>query len=84
MALEWPQDFADFSDSHGYIIPLPVVRSDRNSNTFKVVCMCLMPVIITKNQSKMKALEWPQNFSHCKSMLGWGLETLKGSLLHST
>ena len=70
MAPEWPQDYVDFSDGHGHIIPLSVVRSYRNSNKFKHVCMCLMPVIIKKNQSKMKAQERPQTFSHCKSM--WG------------
>ena len=59
-ALEWPQDYLDFSDGHGHIILLSVVR-DRNSNSFKNVCMSLMPVRIKKIQSKMKALEWPQN-----------------------
>ena len=30
--------------------------------------MSLFPARMKKFQSKMKALEWSQNFSHCKSM----------------
>ena len=44
-----------------------MVGSGRNSIPFKYLCMSSIPAKM-KIQSKMKALEWPQNISHCKSM----------------
>ena len=66
-ALEWPQDYVDFSDTQGQIIPWSVVGTGRNSNSFKLSCMSSLPARIKKIES-IKGLEWPQHFSHYKSM----------------
>ena len=55
--------YVDFSGAQGQITPKSVVESGR-----KFLCMCLLPARMKKIQSKMKSLEWPQHFSHYKSM----------------
>ena len=53
-----------FSDPQGHLTPLPVVGSDRNSNSSKLLCMSLLPSRMKKIKSEMKVLEWQQHFSH--------------------
>ena len=47
-----------------------VVRGEifRNSNLFKQLCMSSIPARMKKIESKKKALDRPQHFSHYKSM----------------
>ena len=40
----------------------------RNLNSFKLLCMSLLPARMKMIQSDMKGLEWSQHFSHYKSM----------------
>ena len=55
-AQEWlPDNMFNFY-AQGQITPKSVVGSGRNSNSSKILCM------------KMNSLEWPQHFSHYKSM----------------
>ena len=42
--------------------------SGRNSNSFKLLWLSLLPARMMKIHSKMKALECSQHFSHDKSM----------------
>ena len=54
----------------------------RNSNSFKFLCMCLLPARMKKIQSKMNLLEWPQHFSYYLSL--WEFyDLLKGSSARS-
>ena len=43
--------------------------SGRNSNSFKLSCMSLLPARMRMTESKMKELECSQDFSHYKSMM---------------
>ena len=45
-----------------------VVGSGNISNLSKLLCMSLFPARMKKFYSKMKTLEWPKHFSHCKAM----------------
>ena len=45
-----------------------MVGSSQTLNSFKHLCMSLLPAKINKIQSKMTAVEWPQHISHCKYM----------------
>ena len=68
-ALEWPQDnMLLFFGAQGQITPKSVVGSGRNSNSYKFLCKCLLPARMKKIQWKMNEPEWPQHFSHYKSM----------------
>ena len=42
--------------------------SGRNWNLFKLSCMSSLPTRMTLIHTKMKELEWSQDFSHYKSM----------------
>ena len=42
--------------------------SDRNLDSFQLLCMSLLPARMKMMRSKMKWLEWSQHFSHYKSM----------------
>ena len=64
MALEWPQDNVDFFCAKWQITPKSVVGSDRNWNSYKFSCMCLLPSRMKKIRRKINSLEWPQHFSH--------------------
>ena len=45
-----------------------VVGSGRNSNSFKLLCMSLLPARMKMIQSKMKRLEWSHHCSYYKCM----------------
>ena len=60
--------YIDFSDAQGQITLETVVVSGRNWNSSKVLCMSSLPTRIKLIHTKMKELEWSQEFSHYKSM----------------
>ena len=53
-------------DIQGQLTLLSVFESGRNSKTSTLLWLSLVPVRM-EIHSKMKALEWSQHFSHCKS-----------------
>ena len=53
-----------FPDAQGQSL----VRSGRISNSSDMLWMFLLPASMKKIQSKMKALEWSQHFSHYNPM----------------
>ena len=61
-------NFSDAQGSQGQITLESVVASNRNFNSFKLLCMSLLPARMKMIQSKMKELEWSQYFYHYKSM----------------
>ena len=73
-ALEWPQHFSHyrsmgiFPDAQGQLTPQSEVEPGRNSNSFEMLWLSLLPARMKKIQSKMKLLEWPQHFPHYNSM----------------
>ena len=77
-ALEWSQHYtATLTDAQGQITLVFVSVSGRNLNSSKLSCMSSLPARIRMIDSKMKELEWSQDFSHYKSM---GIfQTLNGS-----
>ena len=58
--------YINFSDVQGHITPELVVVSGRNSS--KLSCMSSLPARMRLIESKMKELEFSQNFIHYKSM----------------
>ena len=56
-----------FSDAQGQIT-LELVVSGRNLNSSKLSCLSSLPARMRMINSKMKALECSQDFSHYKSM----------------
>ena len=72
--LEWSQHFSNyksmgiFPDAQGQLTHKSLVQSCRISNPFKILWLFLLPAGIKKNQSKMKMLEWSQDFSHYNPM----------------
>ena len=60
--------YSNFSDALGQITLELVVVSGRSLNSFKLLCMSLLPARMRMIESKMKELEWSQDFSHYKSM----------------
>ena len=72
--LEWSQHFSHyksmgiFSDAQGQLTNKSLVQSCRISNPFEILRLSLLPARIKKNQSKMKELEWSQDFPHYNSM----------------
>ena len=52
----------------GQITLVLVSVSGRISNSFKLSCMSSLPARMRMIDSKMKELEWSQDFSHYKSM----------------
>ena len=60
--------YIDFSDAQGQITLESVVVSGRNWNSSKLLCMSLLPTRMKMIHTKMKELEWSQDFSHYKSM----------------
>ena len=68
--LEWSQHFSHyksmgiFPDAQGQLhVPIQsLVRSGPISNSFQILWMSLLSARIKKIQSKMKALEWSQDF----------------------
>ena len=62
----------DFSNTKGQLTPQSEVRSGRNANSYEMLYLFLLPAIMKKIRSKLKALEWSQY----KIMI---FQTLKGS-----
>ena len=72
--LEWPQHFSHyksmgiFPDAQGQLTHKSLVGSCRTSNPFEILWLSLLSAKIKKNKSKMKELEWSQDFSHYNLM----------------
>ena len=72
--LEWSQHFSHyksmgiFPDAQGQLAHKSLVGSCRISNPFKILWLSLLPARIKKNKSKMKELEWSQDFPHYNPM----------------
>ena len=60
--------YSNFSDAQGQITLVFVSVSGRNLNSSKLSCMSSLPARMRMIDSKMKELEWSQDFSHYKSM----------------
>ena len=60
--------YSNFSDAQGQITLVLVSVSGLNLNSSKLSCMSLLPARMRMIDSKMKELEWSQDFSHYKSM----------------
>ena len=60
--------YSNFSDAQGQITLVLVSVSGRNLNSSKLSCMSSLPARMRMIDSKMKELEWSQDFSHNKSM----------------
>ena len=56
--------YIHFSDAQGQITLESVVVSGRNRNSSKLSCMSSLPTRMKLINTKMKELEWSQNFSH--------------------
>ena len=67
--LEWSQHFSHyksmgiFQDAHGQLTHKSLVGSCRISNHSEILWLFLLPARIKKNKSKMKELEWSQQYS---------------------
>ena len=72
--LEWSQYFSHnkstgiFSDAEGQVTYKSLVGSCQISNPFKMLWLFSLPARIKKIQSKMKELEWSQDFPHYNPM----------------
>ena len=60
--------YINVPDVQGQITLVLVVVSGRNSNSSKVLCMSSLPARMRLIKSKLKELEFSQDFSHYKSM----------------
>ena len=60
--------YVNFSDAQGQITLESVVISGRNLNSSKLSCMSSLPARMKMIESKMKELEFSQDYSHYKSM----------------
>ena len=60
--------YVNFSNAQGQITLELMVVSVRNLNSSKLSCMSLLPAGMRMIESKMKELEWSQDYSHYKSM----------------
>ena len=60
--------YSNFSDAQGQITLVLVSVSGRNLNSSKLSCMSSLPARMRMIDTKMKELEWSQDFSHYKSM----------------
>ena len=73
-ALEWSQHFSHykpmgiFPDAQGQLTHKFMVRSGRDSNPSELLWLSSFPARINKTQSKMKELEWSQDFPHYNPM----------------
>ena len=65
--LKWSQHFSHFKsigivpDARGQLTPRYVIGSGRNPNSFENLWLCVLPDKMKTIQSKLKALEWPQD-----------------------
>ena len=72
--LEWSQHFTHnksmgiLPDAQGQLTHLSLVGSCRISNPYEILWLSLLPARIKKNKSKMKELEWSQDFRHYNPM----------------
>ena len=72
--LEWSQHFSHyksmgiFPDAQGQLTHKSLVGSCRISNPFEILWLFLLPARIKKNKSKMKKLEWSQDFPYYNPM----------------
>ena len=72
--LEWSQHFSHyksmgiFPDAQGQLTHKSLVQSCRISNPFEILWLFSLPERIKKNQSKIKELEWSQDFPHYNPM----------------
>ena len=72
--LEWSQHFSHyksmgiFPDAQGQLTYKSLVQSCGLTNPFKILWLSSLPARIKKNQSKMKELEWSQDFPHYNPM----------------
>ena len=57
-----------FPDAQGQLTYKSLVGSCRISYPFEILWLSLLPARIKKNKSKMKELEWSQDFPHYNSM----------------
>ena len=60
--------YVNFSDAHGQINLESAVVSGRNLNSSKLSCTSSLPQRMRMIDSKMKELEYSQDYSHYKSM----------------
>ena len=60
--------YINFSYAQGQITLESVVVSGRNLNSSKLSCMSSLPTRMKLIHTKMKELEWSQDFSNYKSM----------------
>ena len=56
--------YGDFSNAKGQLTPQSQVLSCQISNAIEVLWLFSLPARIKKKQSKMKKLEWSQDFPH--------------------
>ena len=66
-ALQWPHHYIKsmgiFRDVQGSVVaPQSVVETGRISNSSETLWLSSSPAIMQKIQSKLKALEWPQDY----------------------
>ena len=73
--LEWSQHFSHyykamgiFADAQGQLTHKSLVQSCRISYPFEILWFSFLPARVKKNQSKMKELEWSQDFPHYNPM----------------
>ena len=72
--VEWSQHFSNykpmgiFPDAQGQLTHKSLVGSCRISNPFEILWLSLLPARIKQNKSKMKELEWSQDFPHYNRM----------------
>ena len=57
-----------FPDAQGQLTHKSLVQSCRISNPLEILWFSSLPARIEKNQSKMKELEWSQDFPHYNPM----------------
>ena len=68
--LEWSQHFSHYksvgiyTDAQVQLTYKSLVKSRRIFNPFEILWLFSLPARIEKNQSKMKELEWSQDFRH--------------------
>ena len=70
--LEWSQHFSHYKSMGMFpdVQGQSLVQSCRISNPFEILWLSSLPARIKKNQSRMKELEWSQDFPHYKPMGG--------------
>ena len=57
-----------FADAQGQLTHKSLVQPCRIPSPFEILWLSLLPARIKENQSKMKELEWSQDFLHYNPM----------------